>query len=90
MHPFHLCPCFGEEKVAQPLTPANGLQPPMILVIEAVEKVPEQILGRDAEKSDPIECATINDLTLGRSQETPENLPLIVRVDFFYRLVRRG
>jgi hypothetical protein len=47
------------------------------LFVEAVEKVPKQILGRDAEKSDLIECATINDLMLGRDQETPENHPLI-------------
>jgi hypothetical protein len=39
--------------------------------VEAVEKVPKQILGRDAEKSDLIECATINNLMLGRGQEKP-------------------
>jgi len=33
---------------------------------EAVEKVLKQIFGRDAEKSDLIECATINDLMLGK------------------------
>jgi len=56
--------------------------------VEAVEKVPKQILGRDAEKSDLIECATINDLMPGKGQETPENHPLIVVRGFFYRLVR--
>ena len=47
-------------------TPAEGLQPPLTLVVEAVEKVPEHILGGDAEKSDLVECATITDLMLGR------------------------
>jgi len=56
--------------------------------VEAVEKVPKQILGRDAEKSDLIECATINDLRPGKGQVTPENHPLIVVRGFFYRLVR--
>jgi len=55
--------------------------------VEAVEKVPKQILGRDAEKSDLIECATINDLMLGKGQETPENIVLTHQKDFFYRLV---
>jgi hypothetical protein len=36
----------------------------LIYPVEAVEKVPKQILGRDAEKSDLIECATINDFML--------------------------
>ena len=36
------------------------------LDVEAVEKVPKQIPGQDAEKSDLKECATINDLMLGR------------------------
>jgi hypothetical protein len=29
--------------------------------VESVEKVPKQVLARDAEKSDLTECATIND-----------------------------
>jgi hypothetical protein len=41
------------------------------LVVEAVEKVPKQIPGRDTEKSDLRECATINDLMLGKGQVTP-------------------
>jgi hypothetical protein len=45
------------------------------LDVEAVEKVPKQFLGRDAEESDLIECVTINDLMLGRGQETPEKHP---------------
>jgi hypothetical protein len=57
------------------------------LAVEAVEKTPKHILGRDAEKSDLIECTTINDLMLGKGQETPESHPLIVMLDFFYRLV---
>lgn len=55
----------------------------------AVEKVPKQILGRDAKKSDLIEYATINDLILGKGQVTPENHPLIVVRGFFYRLIRQ-
>jgi hypothetical protein len=35
-------------------------------IVEAVGKVSKQILGRDAEKSDLIECATINDLMFGK------------------------
>ena len=38
---------------------------------ETVEKVPKHILGRDAEKNDLTECATINDLTMIRGHETP-------------------
>ena len=56
-------------------------------VVEAVEKVPKQILGRDAEKSDPLECATISDLVLGKGQVTPENVVLTGQKDFSYRLV---
>jgi hypothetical protein len=56
-------------------------------IVEAVEKVPEQIFGRDAEKSNPIECATINDLMLGKGQVTAENIVLTRQKDFFFRLV---
>jgi hypothetical protein len=45
---------------------------------ETVEKVPKRILGGDAEKNDLTECATINDLTIMRSHETPKNHPLII------------
>jgi hypothetical protein len=41
---------------------------PLMGTVEAVEKVPKQIPGRDAEKSDLTECATINDLMLGMGQ----------------------
>jgi len=41
--------------------------------VEALEKVPKQILGRDAEKSDLIECTTINDLMLRKGQVTLES-----------------
>ena len=58
------------------------------LFVEPVEKVPEQILGRDAEKSDLIECAKINDLMLGKGQVTPENIVLTRQKGFSYRLVR--
>jgi hypothetical protein len=36
--------------------------------VGAVEKVSKQILGRDAEESDLIECAMIDDLVPGRGQ----------------------
>ena len=61
----------------------------MSLFVEAIEKVPKQIPGRDAEKSDLIECATISDLILGKGQETPENIVLTRQKDFSYRLVRQ-
>ena len=41
--------------------------------VEPVEKVPKEIFGRDAEKSDLTEYATINDLILGKGKLTPEN-----------------
>jgi hypothetical protein len=59
------------------------------LIVEAVEKVPKEIFGRDAEKNDLTECATINDLMFGKGQVPPENHPLIAVRGFFYRLVRR-
>jgi len=61
---------------------------PVSLSVEAVEKVPKQILGRDAEKNDLAECAIINDLILGKGQVTPENIVLTGQKDFSYRLVR--
>jgi hypothetical protein len=42
---------------------------------ETVEKVPKRTLGRDAEKSDLIECASINDLMPGEGQVTPQTTP---------------
>jgi hypothetical protein len=62
---------------------------PLTSTVEAVGKVPKQIFGRDAEKSDLIECATINDLMLGRARRPPKTILLIVLRGFFYRLVRR-
>jgi hypothetical protein len=47
------------------------------LSVEPVEKASKQILRRDGEETDLTECATINDLMLGRGQVTPENHPLI-------------
>jgi hypothetical protein len=58
-----------------------------MVTVEAVEKVPEHILGRNAEKSDLIDCITINDLMFGKGEVTPENHPLIVLRGFFCRLV---
>jgi hypothetical protein len=68
---------------------ANIIDVTLIFHVEAVEKVPKQILGRDAEKSDLIECATINDLMLGKGQVTPENIVLTRQKDFSYRLVSK-
>jgi hypothetical protein len=57
--------------------------------VEAVEKVPKQILGRDAEKSDLIECATINDLMFKKSQEgPPENIVVTCLKNFSHRPIR--
>jgi hypothetical protein len=63
--------------------------PRLISIVEAVEKVPKQILRRDTEKSDLIEYATINDLMLGKGQVTPENIAHTHQKDFSCRLVRR-
>ena len=49
---------------------------------ETVEKVPQQILGGDAEKNDFTECATINDLTLMKIRETTKNQALTMLKDF--------
>ena len=65
------------------------MPPRLISSVEAVEKVPKQILGRDVEKNDLLECATINDLMLGKGQVTPENIVLTRQKDFSYRLVKR-
>jgi hypothetical protein len=45
------------------------------LFVEAAEKVPGQILRRDAEKSDIIECAITNDLMLAKGQDPPQKKP---------------
>ena len=49
---------------------------------ETVEKVRKQILGRDAEKNDFTECATINDLTIMKGRETPKNQALTILKGF--------
>ena len=49
---------------------------------ETVEKVPKQTLGGDAEKNGFTECATINDLTITRSHETPKNHALTILKGF--------
>jgi hypothetical protein len=43
----------------------------VICSVEPVEKVLKQIFGRDAEKNDLTECATINDLMLGKGNPDP-------------------
>jgi hypothetical protein len=53
----------------------------LISIVEAVEKVPKQIFGRDAEKKDLTECATINDLILGM-EVISENIVLTGQKDF--------
>jgi hypothetical protein len=60
---------------------------PLIGTVEAVEKVPEEILGRDAEKSDIIEYGPINNFMLAKGQLTPENIVLTCEKDFSHRLV---
>jgi len=45
---------------------------------ESVEKVPEQILGGDAEKNDLTECGIINDLTITRGHQIPQNHSLSI------------
>jgi len=49
---------------------------------ETVEKVPKQIIGGDAEKNDFTECATINDLTIMKGCETPQNQAVSMLVGF--------
>jgi len=50
--------------------------------VEPVEKVPKHIFGGDVEKSDLIECTTINDLMLGKGQATPEISVKTAKVTF--------
>jgi hypothetical protein len=57
--------------------------------VEPVEKVLKEIFGRDAEKNDPSECVTINDLMLGKGQTPAENIVPARKKDFSYRLVRK-
>jgi len=49
---------------------------------ETVEKVPKEILVRDAERNDLTECTTINDLIITRGHETPENHPFAMLKGF--------
>jgi len=59
----------------------------LTLVVEAVEKVPKQIFGRDVERNDLTECTMTQDLMFGKGQVTPENVALTPPKDFSYRLV---
>ena len=61
----------------------------MSVGVEAVEKVLKQIFGRDAEKSDLIECTTINDLQVEKGKLTPKNIVLPGRNGPTCRLVRQ-
>jgi len=49
---------------------------------ETVEKVPKQTLRGDAEKNDFTECATINDPTMTKGRETPQNHALTILKGF--------
>jgi hypothetical protein len=59
------------------------------MTVEAVEKVSKQIPWGNSEKSDLIECATINDLMPGKGQVTPESIGLTRLKNFSYRLARQ-
>ena len=63
------------------LRPSSGVQKHRIYS-ETVEKVPKQILGRDAEKNDFTECATINDITMTKGRETSKNQALTILKGF--------
>jgi len=62
-----------------PINPFSGTPK---IIGETVEKVLKQILGGDAEKNDFTECATINDLTIMKSRETPKNQVLTILKGF--------
>jgi hypothetical protein len=64
------------------------IQPPVMPGVEAVEKVNFDRILRHGKKYHLSGCSVRDDLMLGKGQETPENHPLIVMLDFFYRLVR--
>ena len=55
--------------------------------VEAVEKVPNRILGRDAERSDLIERATINDFILAKGQVTLEISVKTAKATFYTSLL---
>jgi hypothetical protein len=56
--------------------------------VEAVEKVPKQILGSEVEKNDLAECTTFNDSILGKGKVTPQDVVLTGQEDFSYRLFK--
>ena len=49
---------------------------------EIVEKVPNQTLRGNAEENDFTKCATINDLTMAKGCETPQNQALTILKGF--------
>ena len=59
--------CFREESTAA----------------ETVEKVPQQLLGWDAEKNDLTESTTINDLIMMRGHGDPRKPPINYTEGFF-------
>jgi hypothetical protein len=62
---------------------------PAMRSVEAIEKVPEQIPGRDAEESKLQGCTPIDDLMLGKGEMTPPNSFVTCQGDFSDSLVRR-
>jgi hypothetical protein len=61
---------------------------PINTTVEAVGKV-NLTQTSELKKNDLTECATINDLMVGKCQVTPENIILTDQKDFSYRLVGR-
>jgi len=59
----------------------------LIPIVEAVEKVSKQIPGRDAKKSDLIECATFKGCHVWEGSSNPRKPPLKRNDGLFYRLV---
>ena len=64
--------------------PVNSLSP----VVEAVEKAPKQILGRDAEQMTSQNAPQSTILMPGKGQVLPGNIVLTGQRDLFYRFVR--
>ena len=74
---------FTRTNAPNKCAPANrNSRLPVSLCVGAVEKDPKEILGRDVEKDDLTEFATINDLILGRGQVTPKTSLSLVKRTF--------
>jgi len=57
------------------------------LYVETVEKVELDRIRWFGREFDLSGCFEFDDFILGMGQKTPENHPMIVMLDFFYRLV---